>query len=492
MRPSAVGWEGDEGGQRGPHAGVAEQHPGQPGHLAGGRVGDQRQALERGAPLAAGPRGRHRQRLAVAGRAQPLQRRHRVGGLGQLGDLGLQHLGRRAAEAQVLAQGLGQALGQAVELEEVEQAPHLVDVGGPAVQLVDGHAEGDVAHQPHHLLVEPHLVFVLGQVGPQLGRLLVEVLEDAVEAAVGVDELGRGLLPHPGHPWQVVGGVAPQRRVLAVEPGRDPGALLDAGLVVEHVVGHAPAVVEHLDVGVLDHLVHVAVAGDDDGVEPGVAGLRGQSRDDVVGLVARQLEQPDAEHLDHLAHQPDLLAEDVGRRGPPGLVGGDPLVAERRLGPVERHRHAPVPVVAHEVDEHRREPEHRVGHLARRGGEVGGQGEEGAVGERVPVDEQERIVGHGGGRQVSGVISPSMMRRDTSRMVTRSDMARRWMKLNAVFSFMPNSSMSLPLARSTIFRVSSCSSRLAVWSASALISLNRPSATSTAGTSSLRSNGLTR
>ena len=77
-------------------------------------------------------------------------------------------------------------------------------------------------------------------------------------------------------------------------------------------------------------------------------------------------------------------------------------------------------------------------------------------------------------------------------MVTRSDIARRWMKVNAALSFLPNSSISLPLARSTILRVSSCSSRLAVWSASARSSLNRPSATSTAGTSSVRSNGLTR
>ena len=48
----------------------------------------------------------------------------------------------------------------------------------------------------------------------QLRRLLVEVGEDAVEVAVGVDQLGRGLLAHPGHAGQVVGGVAAQRGVL--------------------------------------------------------------------------------------------------------------------------------------------------------------------------------------------------------------------------------------------------------------------------------------
>ena len=41
-----------------------------------------------------------------------------------------------------------------------------------------------------------------------------------------------------------------------------------------------------------------------------------------------------------------------------------------------------------EVDEHRREPEHRVGDLARRRGHVGGQREERAVGQRVAVESR--------------------------------------------------------------------------------------------------------
>ena len=60
----------------------------------------------------------------------------------------------------------------------------------------------------------------LAQVLAQLRRLLVEVLEDAVEAAVGGDQLGRRLLPHPGHAGQVVGRVATQRGVLRVQRGR--------------------------------------------------------------------------------------------------------------------------------------------------------------------------------------------------------------------------------------------------------------------------------
>ena len=394
-RAAAVGRQGDQCGEGRPHPLVGQQRPGQPCDPGRGRVGHERQPVERRAALAAVPGGGDRQGCVVPGGPGRIQRRHGLLGGRKLGDNGLQHLGRRAADAEVLAQRLGQPLPEAVELEEVEQPPDLVHVGVPAVELVDGHAHRGVEHELHDLGVLADVGLVLGQAAPQLGRLLVQVLEDAVEPAVGVDQLGGGLLPHPGHAGQVVGRVAAQRGVLPVEPGRDAGALLDPGLVVHHVVGHAPAVVEHLDVGVLDELVDVPVAGDDDHVEPRVPALGGEGGDDVVGLVAGQLEDADAQRLDHLAHQADLLAQDVGRLGPAGLVGGDPLVAERRLGPVERDRHAPVAVVAHEVDEHRGEPEHRVGDLARCGGQVGRQGEERAVGERVAVDEEERVAGHG-------------------------------------------------------------------------------------------------
>ena len=129
------------------------------------------------------------------------------------------------ADAQVLAEGLGQPLGQAVELEEVEQAADLVDVGVLAVEVVDGDADGHVDDELHELGVLPDARLVLGEVGAQLRRLLVEVLEDAVDAAVGGDELGRRLLAHARHARQVVGRVAPQRRVLEVEAGRHARAL---------------------------------------------------------------------------------------------------------------------------------------------------------------------------------------------------------------------------------------------------------------------------
>ena len=346
-RPAA---DAGERAELGADLGVGEELAREPQHVAGVAVADEGQALEGRSALRAGPRGGQRQRrVAGARRRQGLD--GGVGG-GQRLDLRLEHdrLGRR--RAQVGVEGLGQPVEQGVELEEVEEPADLVDVDGRRVEdeLVDRRSSGTSRTRTITSSFWRTFASCAARFSRSFGRLLVEVLEDAVEPAVGGDQLGRRLLPHPGHARQVVGRVAAQRGVLRVERGRDAGALLDAGLVVERVVGHAALVVEHLDVRVLDELVAVAVAGDDDDVVARVAALRGERGDDVVGLDAGHLEDRDAERLDHLADQAHLLAQDVGRGVAVGLVGGDALVAERRLGPVEGHRDAVGLVVAHQVD----------------------------------------------------------------------------------------------------------------------------------------------
>ena len=141
--------------------------------------------------------------------------------------------------------------------------------------------------------------------------------------------------PTPGTPGRLSLG-SPRSAVLRVERRRHARALLDAGLVVERVVRHASPVVEHLHVRVLDELVRVPVARDDDDVVATGLRLLRQRGDDVVRFEACEVHGHDPEGIDHLAHQPHLLAQDVGCLVPIALVGGDGVVSERPLGPVER------------------------------------------------------------------------------------------------------------------------------------------------------------
>lgn len=103
------------------------------------------------------------------------------------------------------AEDLGEAVEQVrrAELEEGEQLADLVGIGLAEVQVGRLDVDGGIAHQLHDLDVLAHLRLVLGEVGAQLRGLLVEVLVDAVDAAVRVDQLGRRSSPTPGTPGRL-------------------------------------------------------------------------------------------------------------------------------------------------------------------------------------------------------------------------------------------------------------------------------------------------
>ena len=124
-------------------------------------------------------------------------------------------------------------------------------------------------------------------------------------------------------------------------------------------------------------------------VAPGVAALGGEGGEDVVGLEADLLDHDDAQGAEDLAHEGELRDEEVGGVGPVALVLLDDVVAEGRLGTVERDGHAAGMVVAQQHDQHRREAVHGVGDLAGLGGQVDGQGEERPEDERVAVEQVE-------------------------------------------------------------------------------------------------------
>ena len=172
---------------------------------------------------ASGPRRRPTPAASASGRsaaASASSTRDRVGRRRRARvDLGLEHLGARPTRrAEVGVERLGQPVVERAELEEVEQPPHLVDVelgrtprSSRSTLERRRRARSTITSAFWRTCASCSARFCA-----QLRRLLVEVGEDAVEAAVGVDQLGRRLLPHAGHAGQVVGRVAAQRGVLRV------------------------------------------------------------------------------------------------------------------------------------------------------------------------------------------------------------------------------------------------------------------------------------
>ena len=122
-------------------------------------------------------------------------------------------------------------------------------------------------------------------------------------------------------------------------------------------------------------------------------GLRGERRDDVVGLDALDLELLDLERLEHLVDQRQLRPEQVGGLLAARLVLRVELVAVRAAaGRVERDRDVVGLLVGHDLREHRREAVDRVRDRAGLGREVGREREERPVRERVAVEQEQ--LGH--------------------------------------------------------------------------------------------------
>ncbi len=295
-------------------------------------------------------------------------------------------------------QGGVEPIAQHPELERVEHLVHLVAVPRPPLQVVDAQRQLQVADQAVELVVAQHVGEVDAQVVAGLTGDLVDVFDHALHRAVAGDPLRRGLRADAGHAEQVVAGLPHQGGEVAVPLRRHAVALHHGSRVDPGQIGDALARVEHRAVRV-DQLEPVAVAGADQHVPAGRAGLRGQGGDHVVGL---ELVLGDHRHVqrgEHLLDQADLPLE-VGRRlRPARLVLGVDLRAEGGAGDVEGHPEVGGLLVPQHVDQHRGEAVHRVRGLAGGGGEVlHRQGEERAVGQRVAVEQEQsgRRGGHVG------------------------------------------------------------------------------------------------
>ncbi len=228
---------------------------------------------------------------------------------------------------------------------------------------------------------------------------LVDVLQHRFQRAELLQQLGRGFLADPGDAGDVVGGVAAQPHQVADQLRRHPVALFDRGAVVDLGLGD-PARGAHHPHPLGDQLVGVAVAGHDHHLDPLLARLLDQRGDHVVGLVAVDLDVGVAEGLDQRHQVRPLLPQQIGARFALGLVEVISLLAAAPAG-VPGDDHALRVVFVDDFHQHRGEAVDRVGRPPVAGPDRLGQGEEGAVGEAVAVDQEELGCGVGHGRDSS-------------------------------------------------------------------------------------------
>ena len=275
------------------------------------------------------------------------------------------------------------------------------------------------------------------------------MLVNAVDAAVLIDQFGCSLFANPGDTGKIVGRIAAKRGVVHIVSWLYTGTFEDAGFVIERVVRNTTLVVEHLDMRIMNELVAVAIASDDDDVVTARFGRCCQGCDDVVGFETNEVEHGNAQRFDNFANNAHLLTKKIGSGIAISLIGGKRFVAEGWFGSVEHHCQVIGLLISEKIDKHRRKSEDRISDLTRRRCHVGRQRKECSVRQRVSVDEHQR--GHG----VSGVRVPSRIDSATARIVVRSRIAVFCTKVNESASVKPWVSMRTPLALSTTLRVSS-------------------------------------
>ena len=240
---------------------------------------------------------------------------------------------RRGDGRRRLAQLAGEARQKALEALLLQPRQQHVGIG---LLLVEGLGLGRRRHvvpERDQLARDARQLGILLQRLAPLGLLdLAGAVQQRLEVAVLVDELGRGLHADAGHARHVVGRIAGQRLDVDDLVGRDAELL-------HHRLGPELGLldrVHQLDARP-DELHQVLVGGHDGAGGAGLDGEAGVGRDQVVGLVALELAHRDVEGAGGFADQRELRDQVLGRRRAVGLVLVVDLVAEGHLAGIEDH-----------------------------------------------------------------------------------------------------------------------------------------------------------
>ena len=302
--------------------------------------------------------------------------------------LGVLRLGARDLLGLELVERLLEAAQRVAQLPLAERLRRSGAVGAAGDLRLEVEVDGDVEHDRGELLGDARVLGVVGEVLLALGAGdLVDAVEHGLEVAEALQQVGRGLVADAGDAGDVVARVALEADEVGDQLGRDAVAVDHALAVIDLRVRDAPRG-GHDPHAVADELVGVAVAGDDHDRDLALLGLADERGDHVVGLEALDGDVAVAERLDERPERRPLLLEQVGPGGALGLVVGGDLLAARHPG-VPHHDGRHLAVVREDLHEHAGEAEDRVRGAPVRGRDRLREREERAVGERVPVDQEQ-------------------------------------------------------------------------------------------------------
>ena len=247
--------------------------------------------------------------------------------------------------------------------------------------------DGRIGTNGRDLTAQQRVVNVRAQVLAHLALDLVSMRDDFVQAAVLRNERARFFGADARHAGDVIGRIALQAVKIGHEGRRD------AVIQIVHAlgrhnrhVGQAFASRHHVDV--FGHeLIHITVAGHQQHVAAGFLAQARHSAQDVVAFPALGLQNRHVERAEQLLDHGELRMQ-VGIHGRAlRLVLRQHLHAHARLALIKRHDDAIGIKGVDHLEEHIQEAEDRVGGATVRRVHGGRHGMEGAMHERVAVDD---------------------------------------------------------------------------------------------------------
>ena len=253
--------------------------------------------------------------------------------------------------------------------------------------------EIQVAHDGGHLAAGERRLAVLLHALLLLAAQLVDMLVDALEAAVGAQQLRRGFVAHARHAGDVVGAVALQSQEIGELRRLHAVALAYLAGAVDGHVGDALARGDHVrELGA--QLIDILIARDQQRAIPQRLVARRHGSQNIVAFPARHAHHGDTHGFEQLLDDGELRLQARVHGRTLRLVLLERLGAELRAPGIEGAHDGVGIGDVDELEQHGYEAEHRVGGRAVRGVHGRRHRVEGAVHQRVAVDDGHFLLRH--------------------------------------------------------------------------------------------------
>ena len=293
----------------------------------------------------------------------------------------------------LLAHELEHAAEVRVELHALERLGHLVGIERRERARFEVEREVEVAHDGGHLAAQIRHVLVVDDLLFLLALEIVHVLVDALEVAVGLQQLRGGLVADAGHAGDVVGRVALEAEEVDELVGAHAVALEHLGRAVDGHVGDA--LLRGDDARLVGcQLVGVLIARHEQRLVAQLLVARGDGAQHVVALPALDAHHGHVHGLQQLLDDGELHLEVVVHGRALGLVLLERFHAKRGAARIERADESVGACDVDELEKHGDEAEHGVGGAPVGGVHGLGHGMVGAVHKRVAVDDGD-LLRHG-------------------------------------------------------------------------------------------------